>query len=224
MLGRFSNDQMRAILPSLELLPLLKRQLIFSSHEPNEYVWFPRTGMVSIVVDEANGGSSEVATVGREGMTGIAAVLGSNTSIFSAVVQIPGAGWRLGVSRFNSFVEEHPDLKRLVLRYVLASMTQMGRNVVCARNHDVEGRYARWLLLAHDDIDGDTYSVTQEYLALMLGVTRASVSAAASSLRKAGLISYVRGSVTIIDRASLERAACGCYGALALEFDRLRTA
>ena len=222
LLGAFTDAQMQSLLPHLELLPLHKDQVIFHPNERNDYVWFPRTGMISIVIDEDDGDSSEVATVGREGMTGLAPVLGSDTSIFSAVVQMPGEGWRLGLTRFCALIDEHPDVKQLLLRYVLAAMTQMGRNVVCAQSHDIVARCARWMLLAHDDIDGNTYSLTQEYLARILGVTRPSVSAAASMLKQAGLIRYVRGEVTITNRVGLEAAACDCYRAMTREFDRLR--
>lgn len=222
LLGAFTDAQMQSLLPHLELLPLHKDQVIFRPNERNDYIWFPRAGMISIVIDEEDGGASEVATVGREGMTGLAPVLGSSTSIFSAVVQIPGEGWRLGLTRFNALIDEHPDVKLLLLRYVLAAMTQMGRNVVCAQSHDIVARCARWILLAHDDIDGDTYSLTQEYLARILGVTRPSISAAASALKREGLIRYVRGEVTITNRAGLEAVACGCYAAMTREFDRLR--
>ena len=108
-----------------------------------------------------------------------------------------------------------------MLRYVLAAMTLMGQNTACAQLHNIDARCARWLLLAHDDVDGDSFPLTQDYLAMMLGVTRPSVSSAASTLQKAGLIRYVRGQMEILDRPGLEAVSCECYGIVRREFNRL---
>ena len=213
---------METFLPSLELLPLLKDQVIVRPNEPIGQVWFPRTGTISLFIGDEEGGSVEVATIGREGMTGLPVMLGGDRSIFGAVVRVPGQAWRMPISRFKVLIAADPEVRLLLLRYVLATMTQMGHNVACARLHEVSARCARWFLLAHDDIDGDSFPMTQDDLALMLGVTRPSISVAASALQRAGLIRYIRGQVTIADRAGLEQAACGCYRSVTREFDRLR--
>jgi CRP-like cAMP-binding protein len=207
--------------PHMELLPLVKDQMIFQPAEPATHVWFPIEGMVSIVVGEDDGAAIEVATVGREGMTGVPVVLGGETMIYTAMVQVPGAGWRIEAVAFRRIVASSPTLQTAMLRYVLATITQIGQNAACAHRHGLEARCARWLLLAHDDVDGDSFSLTQDYLAMMLGVTRPSVSNTASALQRAGLIRYVRGQMTIIDRPGLEGAACDCYAIVKTEFERL---
>jgi CRP-like cAMP-binding protein len=221
LLTALSPGDMAAMRPLLEAVPLIKGTPIFQSGEPAQHVWFPDTGIISIVAMDEQGSAIEVATVGREGMTGLAVVLGSETLIYAAMVQVPGAGWRIPVSEFRQIIDRHPSVKALALRYVSAAMTQMGQNVACGQLHDIEARCARWLLLAHDDVDGDVFSLTQDYLAMMLGVTRPSVSTAASALQRRGLIRYVRGQMTVLDRAGLEATSCECYGIVRREFERL---
>ena len=212
---------MDALLPALEKVVLVKDQSVFLPGERASHVWFPASGMISIVALDAQGSAIEVATVGHAGMTGLAIVLGSETMIYASMVQVPGYGWRIETSAFRQAMERRPAIRAVMLRYVLAAMTQMGQNVACAQLHDTEARCARWLLLAHDDVDGDSFPLTQDYLAMMLGVTRPSVSGAASTLQKAGLIRYVRGQMEILDRPGLETLSCECYGIVRREFERL---
>jgi len=212
---------MGALAPSLEAVALVKGHPVFNPGEPASHVWFPSSGVISIVALDDEGSAVEVATVGREGMTGLAIALGSETMVYASMVQVPGHGWRIEASTFRQLIDRHPSIKASMLRYVAAAMTQMGQNAACARLHDIEARCARWLLHAHDDVEGDTFPLTQDYLAMMLGVTRPSVSGAASGLRKEMLIRYVRGQITVVDRAGLEAASCQCYGIIRREFDRL---
>jgi CRP-like cAMP-binding protein len=205
----------------LEFVPLVKHQPIFEPGEPASHVWFPTQGIVSVVALDDAGAAIEVAIVGREGMTGLSLVLGSQTMIYGAMVQVPGRGWRIATAAFLDVIERPPDTKAMMLRYCLAAMTQMGQNAACSQLHNVDARCARWLLLAHDDVDADSFSLTQDYLAMMLGVARASVSGAASALQQAGLIRYVRGHITILDRPGLEKASCECYRIVRREFERL---
>ncbi|HZZ90440.1 MAG TPA: Crp/Fnr family transcriptional regulator [Caulobacteraceae bacterium] len=221
LLRALAREDMDAIRPSLEHVALVKDHPIFLPGEPASHVWFPIVGMISVVALDDRGAAIEVVTVGHEGMTGLSIVLGSDTMIYSSMVQVPGDGWRIESATFRRLLERHPTIRLVMLRYVLAAMTQMGQNAACGHLHHVEARCARWLLLAHDDVDGDTFPLTQDYMAMMLGVTRPSVSAAASSLQKAGLIRYSRGVMTILDRSSLEAASCECYGIVRREFERL---
>jgi CRP-like cAMP-binding protein len=140
---------------------------------------------------------------------------------YAAMVQVPGQGWRIASTAFRRLVEERPTIKAVMLRYVQAAMAQMGQNAACAQLHGLEARCARWLLSAHDDVDGDSFPLTQDYMAMMLGVTRPSVSSAASALQKAGLVKYIRGRMTIVDRPGLEVASCECYRIIKTEIDRL---
>ena len=221
LLRALAPADLEALRPALEAVALVKDTPVFQPGERASYVWFPTNGMISIVALDHSGSAIEVATVGREGMTGLAVVLGAETMIYASMVQVPGDGWRIETSAFRQAMERHPAIRAAMLTYVLASLTQMGQNVACAQLHDTESRCARWLLLAHDEVDGDDFPLTQDYLAMMLGVTRPSVSAAASALQKAGLIRYVRGQIQILDRPGLETLSCDCYAIVRREFERL---
>jgi CRP-like cAMP-binding protein len=212
---------MEAMRPGLQPVALVRDLPIFRAGEPATHVWFPDHGVISIVALDNRGTMIEIATVGRQGMTGFATVLGSDTMIYSAMVQVPGEGWRIETASFRDVIQHHPAAQSLMLRYVLAAMTQMGQNAACAQLHGAAARCARWLLLAHDEVDGDEFPLTQDYLAMMLGITRPSVSTAASALQRAGLIRYLRGRITILDRSGLEAASCECYRVVKRESDRL---
>jgi CRP-like cAMP-binding protein len=221
LLRALPAEDMDAIRPALEQVALVKHHPIFLPGEPASHVWFPNNGMISIVALDDRGAAIEVVTVGHEGMTGLSIVLGSETMIYASMVQVPGDGWRIETAAFRRLLEARPAIRAVMLRYVLAAMTQMGQNAACGQLHNLEARCARWLLLAHDDVAGDTFPLTQDYLAMMLGVTRPSVSEAASSLQRAGLIRYVRGQITVLDRPGLEAMSCECYRIVRREFERL---
>jgi CRP-like cAMP-binding protein len=221
LLRALAPADMDALRPALEEVTLVKDHPIFLPGEPASHVWFPTRGMISIVALDDKGSAIEVVTVGHEGMTGLSVVLGSETMIYSSMVQVPGDGWRLETATFRRLLELRPGIRSVMLRYVLAAMTQMGQNAACGQLHNLEARCARWLMLAHDDVEGDTFPLTQDYLAMMLGVTRPSVSEVASSLQKSGLIRYVRGQITILDRPGLEAMSCECYRIVRREFERL---
>jgi CRP-like cAMP-binding protein len=221
LLRALAPNDMDALRPLLEKVALVKDHPVFLPGEPASHVWFPRTGMISIVALDHQGSAIEVATVGHEGMTGLSTVLGDETMIYSSMVQVPGDGWRVETAAFRQLIDRRPAIRAVMLRYVLAAMTQMGQNGACAQLHNTEARCARWLLLAHDDVEGDSFPLTQDYLAMMLGVTRPSVSTAASALQKAGLIRYVRGQIEILDRPGLEALSCECYGIVRREYARL---
>jgi CRP-like cAMP-binding protein len=221
LLHALTPEDIAILGPELEPTPLRKDEVVFQPGEAAPYVWFPSNGIISIVALDEEGSAIEVAIIGREGMTGLPIVLGSESIIYASMVQVPGQGWRVATPVFRGIVERRPAIKAMMLRYVLAAMTQMGQNAACGQLHNVESRCARWLLLAHDDVDGDTFTLTQDYLAMMLGVTRPSVSGAASGLQRAGLIRYTRGQITILNRAGLEAASCDCYNIVRREFERL---
>jgi CRP-like cAMP-binding protein len=208
--------------PHLAIVELVQNEPVFDAGRPAEHVWFPHEGVISIVATDAEGGAVEVATVGREGMTGIALALGSDTMSSDAMVQVSGRGSRMEAAAFREAIEASPTLRQQLLRYVLAVITQVSQNAACNQLHAINTRCARWLLTTHDRVNGDTFELTQEYLAMMLGVTRPSVSAAAAALQKTSLIRYSRGVITILDRAGLEEASCECYRIIEEEFVRLR--
>jgi CRP-like cAMP-binding protein len=222
LLAGLSSEDFALLQPELTLAPMVLHESIFLAGERAENVWFPHEGVISLVAVDAEGEAVEVATVGSEGMSGLAFVLGSDAMSNRAMVQIAGHGSRIRASSFRGALEVSPTLKQHMLRYVLAVVTQISQNAACNQLHAINTRCARWLLTTHDRVKGDSFGLTQEYLAMMLGVTRVSVSAAAGALQKAGLIRYSRGIVTVTDRPGLEEAACDCYRIIEDEFARLR--
>jgi CRP-like cAMP-binding protein len=222
LLAALADPDFDLLKPHLTVIDLVQNEPVFDAGQPAEHVWFPHQGVISIVATDAEGGAVEVATVGQEGMTGIALVLGSDTMSSDAMVQVSGRGSRMESAAFREAIEASPMLHQHLLRYVLAVFTQVSQNAACNQLHAINTRCARWLLTTHDRVIGDTFELTQEYLAMMLGVTRPSVSAAAATLQKTGLIRYSRGVITILDRARLEEASCECYRIIEDEFARLR--
>jgi CRP-like cAMP-binding protein len=222
LLTALSAEDFERLRPHLAPIELVTATPVFDAGEAASHVWFPYRGVISIVARDAAGETVEVATVGREGMTGISLVLGSETMTNDAMVQVAGHGSRMDAGVFRAAVEASPSLKQVMLRYVLAVITQISQNVACNQLHNIDKRCARWLLTTHDRVGGASFGLTQEYLAMMLGVTRPSVSSVAGALKAAGLINYSRGIVTILDRDGLEAASCECYRIIENEYARLR--
>jgi CRP-like cAMP-binding protein len=206
----------------LEVIQLEPGQDLHLPDEPIGHVYFPHRGVVSLVNELPDGRSVEIATVGNEGMVGIAVLLGATTMRSRALCQVPGSAWQMEADAFRRAVDVNPVFRTLLLRYALALLTQVAQTATCNRLHPIEQRCARWLLMTHDRINrAPRFPLTQAFLGQMLGVRRASVSAAAATLQRAGLIRYTRGIVTIPDRKALETAACPCYGVIRTEFYRL---
>lgn len=186
------------------------------------HVHFPVTAVFSTISRMRDGAAVEVGTIGNEGMAGVAALLGVETSVNETLAQIPGISLRLPADRFVEELAARPVLRRLLHRYAEAYLTQVAQTAACNRVHGIEARCARWLLMTHDRVgEAARFLLTQEYLAIMLGVRRSSVSVAASALRDAGLIRYSRGAIRVLDRDGLEHAACECYGVVRRHFERL---
>jgi hypothetical protein len=164
---------------------------------------------------------TETGTVGREGFNGVPVLLGADRVSGRSLVQVPGRGIRMASGDLRTAADRLPALRALLQRYSQALFAQMAQSVACNRAHPVDERCARWLLMTHDRVDGDTFPLTQEFLAQMLGVQRPTVSTAQSMLQRAGFIRYSRGHVTVADRAGLEQAACPCYSIVRKEFERL---
>jgi CRP-like cAMP-binding protein len=221
ILAALPPQETDALRPLLEAVQLTFRQDLYETNRPVEHVYFPHRGVVSMVNPISDGSVVEVATVGPEGMVGIPVFLGAERMASKAFVQIPGEGARIEADAFREVIGRSPALNRLLLRYTLALMNQMAQNAACNRTHAVEERCARWLLMTQDRVGEATFPLTQEFLAEMLGVRRPTVSIAAGMLARAGLISYVRGQMTILDRPGLEAASCECYRVIAGEFERL---
>src|SRR5262245_54278874 len=193
-------------------------------HEPGddiEHVYFPQSGMISLVVVMRNGATVETATVGRGGAVGTSAGLGSRCAFGRAVVQLPGAAASIPVSAFHAIADKNPAIRSLVVRYNDLLIRQIQQSVACNALHSLEARLCRWLLQTHDCVDGDVVPLTQEFLGQMLGVRRTTVTIAARLLQATGMISYRRGHIHILDRAAIEKLACECYTAVRHSADNL---
>ena len=221
LLSALPAKEYERLLPYLETVSLSLKQIIYAANEPIDYVYFPNSGVISLVNVTENGGTIEAAMVGNEGMVGIPVLLRTDRMVGQAVAQIVGDAQRMKVDVFKREVTPGSPLHNLLLRYTQALMNQISQSVVCNRMHSVEKRCCRWLLLCQDRAHSDEFHLTQELLSQMLGVRRASVSEVAAILQNAGLIRYTRGKITILDRLGLETASCECYQRVKQEFDRL---
>ncbi len=204
------TDRLR-FLATCEKVELVLSDVLCVPGEATSHIYFPVAGFISLVAAIEGSPGLEVGMVGREGMLGAQAALGVDIAPLRAVVQGAGAAWRVTTQRFQSQLVASPSLKRVLDRYVSVLMTQLTTSAGCLRFHEVGPRLARWLLMSQDRAQSDNFQMTHEFLAYMLGVRRESVTAAAGVLQHGGLIEYARGDLTVLNRAGLESAACGCY-------------
>jgi CRP-like cAMP-binding protein len=222
LLASLPKSALQAIVPDLRLKPLKVRQVLQPSDKPVKEVIFPLDGVASMVSLGNTGKSVEVATIGCEGMVGLPVFLGGTKAASEVFVQVPGKGLRVSADKFRRHLDREPSLRQSLLLYTQALLTQISQSVVCTCFHLVEARCARWLLQTHDRVKGNEFLLTHDFLALMLGVRRATVSDTAAALQARGLIRYNRGEITIVNRKGLEAAACECYALISKEYDRLR--
>jgi CRP-like cAMP-binding protein len=186
---------------------------LYEPNDPLEFVYFPNAGMVSLVIETEDGRTVEVGEVGKEGFAGIPAAVGMRKSQVREVVQIAGDGFRVRVDELQRVLRSSPQLQQILTRYAVTHWMQMAQTAACNRLHNIEQRFARWLLITQDRVDSPTFAITQDFLATMLGTDRPTVSLAAGMLQKKGAIKWTRGEVQILSRAKLEECACECYGA-----------
>jgi CRP-like cAMP-binding protein len=207
--------------PQLEAVDLALGQVLYESGRTLSHVYFPTTAIVSLLYVMENGASAEIAVVGFEGVVGISLFMGGESTPSRAVVQSAGQGYRMKSHVIKEeFNHSHP-VMHLMLRYTQALITQMAQTAVCNRHHALDQQLCRWLLLSLDRLRGNDLVMTQELIANMLGVRREGVTEAALRLQKAGLISYARGHIKVLDRPGLERRTCECYAVVKTEYDRL---
>ncbi len=222
LLRTLSPAVRQPFLPALEWLPLAMRERLIEPDVPIPWVYFPLHGVVSLISTLGNGAQIEVATIGNEGLIGLPLVLYANTIPFTAFVQVPGEALRIDAAVFGRLLDEETGtVRQLLYRYTQALFNQLAQHVACNRLHRIAQRSARWLLLTHDRVGRDEFPLTHEFLALMLGVRRASVTEVAGRLQRAGLIRYRLGRIRVLDRAGLEAASCECYFVIKQEYDRL---
>jgi CRP-like cAMP-binding protein len=212
LLSALPAEDYKRLAPSLEIVPLKLKELLHKPGSPVEHVYFPGGGFCSIVTVLEDGSMVEVATVGREGMVGLAALSDSRPGSSAVLVQGESETcYRMAASAFRREMDRQGAFYGLLNRYTQAHMGFIMQSTACNAMHSVEQRLARWLLLAHDRMARDEFPLTQEFVAMMLGAARPTVTVVAGTLQKAGLITYSRGKVTIVNRKKLESASCECY-------------
>jgi CRP-like cAMP-binding protein len=207
--------------PHLELVAMPLGEALYESGGRLRHAYFPTTSIASLLYVMEDGASAEIAVVGNEGILGIALFMGGETTPSRAIVQSAGHGYRLPSQQLKLEFDRGGAMMHLLLRYTQALITQMAQTAVCNRHHSVEQQLCRWLLLSLDRLSSSELTMTQELIANMLGVRREGVTEAAGRLRRAGVIRYSRGRITVLDRRRLEQEVCECYDVVKKEFDRL---
>jgi CRP-like cAMP-binding protein len=221
LLAALPAAEFERLAPHLEPVELLLGDVLYESGGLLQHVYFPTTAILSLHYVMENGSSSEIAGVGNEGVLGISLFMGGNTTPSRAVVQTGGTGYRLSAQLMLQEFKRAGPMQQLMLRYTQALITQMSQTAACNRHHSLVQQLCRWLLLTLDRMPTNELIMTQELVASMLGVRREGVTEAAGKLQQAGVISYRRGHITVLDRAGLESQVCECYAVVKNEFARL---
>ncbi len=221
LLAALPEAEWQRWLPHLEAVEMPLGQVLYESGRTLDYVYFPITSIVSLLYVMENGASAEIAVVGNEGIVGISLFMGGETTPSRAVVQSAGVGFRLKAQMMKNEFNRAGPAMHLLLRYTQALITQMAQTAACNRHHSLDQQLCRWLLLSLDRLEGSELVMTQELIANMLGVRREGVTEAALKLQEAGLISYSRGHIKVLDREGLEQRSCECYAVVKKECDRL---
>jgi len=211
LLAALPPAERESILAVCTQVDLVLNRVVHEEGARIRHVYFPIESFISMLATVDDRSTLEVGMIGNEGLCGYGVALGSAIAPLRALTQGAGAAWRMQCSTFRRCLQETPALREVVNRYVYVHLRQLAQAAVCARFHVVERRLARWLLMTADRAHADSFYVTQEFLAFMLGVRRVGVTAAAGVLQSRGLIRYRRGDVAILDRVRLEAAACTCY-------------
>ena len=221
LLAALPEADYERLLPHLEPVTLPLGLVVFESGSTLRHLYFPASGIVSLLYAMENGASTEIAVIGNEGVVGIALFMGGESTPSRAVVQSAGHGYRLKAAVLKPEFERGGPLQQLLLRYTQALIAQMTQTAVCNRHHAVDQQLCRWLLLSLDRLPSNELAMTQELIANMLGVRREGVTEAAGKLQEEGLIRYRRGHITVLDRPKLEARVCECYAVVKKELDRL---
>lgn len=221
LLDRLPADEFDPLKSMLQRVSLSLKEIIYQQEAEVTHVHFPTTALVSLLTVLEEDVPVESATVGREGFVGVAAALGVEASPHRVICQMVGDSVRLPIRPFLEAMARGTALRRAVDRFVVYSLRVADQGIACNALHAVEARACRWLLMVHDQARREEFPMTQEFLAFMLGVRRQTVTVVAGALQGAGLISYRRGVITIVDRAGLEEASCECYDSIRGYYDRV---
>lgn len=221
ILGALPPTEFALLAPRLTRVELTLGQLLHRAAEPIDYLYFVETGFISALTVLSDGQPLEIGLIGAEGLAGVSVILGATDAYSETMCQTGGGAYRMTVPAFKKVLTFTPHLRDLLLRYVHVFHVQVAQTAACNAHHELGQRLARWLLSAHDRTGRSELALTQDLIAVMLGVRRSTVSVAAATLQKAGVIRYQHGKITILDREGLEDAACECYEAVASEYRRL---
>jgi CRP-like cAMP-binding protein len=214
-----ASDRLR-LLEVVRTVDLPVKTVLFEPGCPIDAVHFPTDGVISLVTPLHDGAIVEVATIGNEGIVGVPLVPLGGLAV-RAISQVAGHSLRMNANVFLEWLDRSPSFQKLVDSYTQALFGQISQAAACNRLHSSEERLSRWLLMSHDRVGADQFFITQEFLGQMLGARRSTVSVSAGILQRAGLIRYVRGHVTIVDRAGLKAVSCECYAVINAELDRV---
>lgn len=221
LLAALPQAELRCWLPQLEWVALPLGQVLYEQGLIQRHAYFPTSAIIPLMYETQDGATSEIALVGNEGVVGIPLLMGGKSTTSRAVVQVAGEGFRIKAQALKDAFDRSGVVKDLLLRYTMALMTETAQTAVCNRHHSVDQQVCRWLLQCLDRLPGEDIVITQELIAHMLGVRREGVTDSALKLQKAGLISYTRGHIRVLDREGLEKRACECYAVVKQEYDRL---
>ena len=222
ILRRLPRKEFKTIFPNLELVPLHLHSILNEAAKPIAYCYFVRCGLASILTVLGSGKIVEVGLTGAEGFVGLPLVAGLKSSASRVIVQVAGSAFRISARNMIAALTICPELRKSLGQFGQEIGVQSAQIAACNRLHNANQRLARWLLMSQDRLGGNQVRLTQEFLAHMLGMRRASVTVALGFLQKAGLIAYVRGAVRIEDRLGLEAATCECYGSITQQHKRWR--
>ena len=221
LLAALPQPVYRSLLPNLEPVELPQHEILFLAGDKYDYAYFPSYAIVSTVAIMKNGSTIEIGVIGNEGMVGLPVILNTDYTNSTALVQVGDGGYRISALLLRQAMEQYPELKRLLMNYVQARIIELGQTAACNRYHNLEQRFARWLLTVSSNIQKDEFQLTQEFIAQMLGVRRSGVSVIAGEFQQAGIIRYKRGHIKIISKEKLEALTCECYQLINTEFSRL---
>jgi len=221
LLAALPTEELERLGSKLELIHLQTGQSLCDPGTPIGHVYFPTTAIISLLYQLDDGSLAETAVVGNEGIVGIALFMGGETTLNQAIVQSPGHAYRMKGQFVKAEFNQAGALQRIMMRYTQALLSETAQTLACVRHHSLDQQLCRWLLRRFDRLSVKHLTMSQEAIANILGVRRASISELAVSLRKEGLIEYDRGRITLLDRAGLEARTCECYAAIRDEFDRL---
>jgi len=219
ILAALPREDFKRLAPHLTASRLTYKLSVYEADERIDKVCFPDSGVCSVMAVMRAGAAAEVGTIGNEGVTGVALYFGDTSEPSQSLIQVPGLGRMLPASIFKKELARRGALHKLVGHYAHALMIQIMQSAACNALHNIEQRTCKWLLTTHDRVFTDEFTLTQEFLSLMLGAARPTVSLVAHDLQRHGLIAYRRGHVTVLDRKGLEAGACECYAIVSRVFD-----